>query len=99
MAGHGVRLEQGHAVDHVAASTCIGSERALPGVAAIEKQNLGVATFGANAVDDRGEPIEPSDAAVSFGKRLETLTSQRIGSGRFFRTSKPDSDTITGHRA
>ncbi len=40
MAGHGVGLQQRHAVDHVLALAAIGAERALPGIAAVEQQHL-----------------------------------------------------------
>ena len=48
MAGHGVGLEQRHAVDHVLTLAAIGAERALPGVAAVEQQHF-VAALGAHA--------------------------------------------------
>ena len=74
MAGHGVGLQQRHAVDHVLALAGVGAERALPGVAAVEQQHL-VAAFGAHALDHRREAVEPADAAVGFGQRREILRS------------------------
>ena len=87
MAGHGVRLQQRHAVDHVLTAARIGAERTLPGVAAIEQQHLAVA-FGTHLLDHRRQPIEAADLAVAFGKRGEIPIGHRIGGGRFRRDAE-----------
>ena len=72
-------LSKRHAVDHVLTLAAVRAERALPGIPAVEKQDLVVPALGAHALDHRGQPVEAPDASVGFGKRLEALIGQRIG--------------------
>ena len=64
MPGHGIWLEQLHALDHVHAvglQRCIGT---LPGVAAVKEQHLVVAAIGADRLDQRRRAVEPAELAV-----------------------------------
>ena len=82
MAGHGVRLQKRHAVNHVRTLAAVRSKRALPSIAAIEEQNFVVAALGAYALDHRRDPVEAANAAVGFRQRCELLVGQRVGRGR-----------------
>jgi hypothetical protein len=64
MAGHGVGLQQRHAVHYVLAASGIRAKRTLPGVTAIEKKNLVVAALRANTLDRGCKPVEPADTTV-----------------------------------
>src|SRR5262245_23884880 len=97
MAGHGVGLEQCHAVDHVLSPARIGSERALPGVTAIEKQNLVIAALGADSLDDRCKTIKSPDAAVRLRERLKILIGQRIGRSRLPRNAETLEKSLPGN--
>ena len=88
MAGHGVGLQQRHAVDHVLAFAAVCAERALPGIAAVEEQDFVVAALGAHALDHCREPVEPADAAIGFRQRREILIGQGVGRRRFLRNAE-----------
>ena len=88
VAGHGIGLEQGHAVDHVLTLAAVRAQRALPGVPAVEKQDLVFPALGAHALDHRGQPVEAPDAAVGFASAAKSSVGQRIGRGRLRRNAE-----------
>jgi hypothetical protein len=66
--GHGIGLEQLHALDHVHA---VGLERrvgALPGVAAIKEQHLVVTAFGTDRLDQRRRAVKTAKPAIGSGE-------------------------------
>src|SRR4029077_325981 len=88
MAGHGVRLEQRHAIDHVLAFAAVRAERSLPGIATIEEKDLLVAAFAAHVFDHRSQPIEPADAAIGFRQSCKIQVRQGIGRCGFLRDAE-----------
>ncbi len=78
MADHGVRLEQGHAIDDVLALADERGVAVLPGVAAVEQDDA-VAALGPDGIDDRGDAVEAADPPVGAGQRDEILAGQRMG--------------------
>jgi hypothetical protein len=95
MAGHGVGLQERHAVDHVLALAGVGPQRALPGVAAVEEEHL-VAALGAHALDDGGEPVEPADAAVGLCQRRKVFRGQRVSCRRLRRNAETLEEVAAG---
>ena len=81
VARHGVGLQQRHAVDHVLALAHHRGVAVLPGIAAIEEQNL-VAALGADRVEHRGDAVEAAHPAVAAGQGNVVLRRQRIGQRR-----------------
>ena len=80
MAGHGVGLQQRHAVDHVLALGDQGRVAVLPGVAAVEEQGA-VRARGADRLEHGGDPVEAAELAVGLGERREILCGEGIGAG------------------
>ena len=81
MAGHRVRLQQGHAINHVLAAGLQRRPRTLPGIAAIEQHDL-VAALGTDGVDDSRRPIQTADTTIGLGESLEILRGQSVGRRR-----------------
>ena len=96
MAGHGVGLEQRHAVDHVLALADERRIAVLPGVAAIEEGHA-VAALGPDGAEHRRDAIEPAHAAIGLRKRGEILGRQRIGGGRRARNVVKVKQCAAGH--
>jgi TPP-dependent trihydroxycyclohexane-1,2-dione (THcHDO) dehydratase len=79
VAGHGIGLEQLHALDHVHA---VGLERrvgALPGIAAVKEQHLVVTAFGADRLDQRRRAVEAAEPAIGPGEI--DIIDHRVGVG------------------
>ena len=81
MAGHGVGLQQRHAVDHVLALAHQRGVAVLPSVAAVQEQHL-VAALGADRVKHRGDAVEAAHPAVAAGQRDVVLRRQGVGQRR-----------------
>jgi hypothetical protein len=76
MRGHRLDAERVHQPDHVAAVGPQCGERALPGVAAVQKQRIG--TVSADRLYDRGDPVKAADLAVGLRQGREIVIGQRI---------------------
>ncbi len=88
MARHGVGLQQLDAVDHVLALGAQRAERALPRVAAVEKQHAVLSAPGSHRLDHGCGAVEPADAAVASGEGSKIVGRERVGRGRTRRNAE-----------
>ena len=78
MRGHGVQLQQRHAVDHVLA---LGRERGAGScqVSPPSSSSMRSPRSAADRLDDGRDAIEPADPAIGLGERLEMVVGERMG--------------------
>ena len=79
MRGHGVDAERGLDVDHVLTPGLERGPRALPRIAAVERQHLVGAAFGADRLDDGRDAIHAAHAAIVLRQRLIVFRRHGVG--------------------
>ena len=78
MAGHGVRRQRVHDLDHVHAAGLQRGIAALPGVAAVEEQHP-VLALGTDRLEHGGDAVDTAHPAIGARQGIEIDRRQRIG--------------------
>src|SRR6266446_2097358 len=96
MPHHGVGAEHGHAIDHVLP---LGDERrvaVLPGIAAIEENDL-FAALCPDCFEHRRDAVEPAHPAISLRERGEVVGRKRVSRRRRWRNAVTLEQRRAGH--